>query len=60
MIHIQGYHIAKLAETLTSLGLANREAMPTLIDYFNAAKPLKTKLILELKSLESPEMESYD
>jgi len=58
--HLWGYHIAKTsAETLTSLGLANREAMPTLIDYFNAAKPLKTKLILELKSLESPEMESY-
>ncbi len=57
---IWGYNIAKTpAKTLATIKLKNKETMPTLADYFDAARPLSIKLILELKKLESPEMESY-
>lgn len=57
---IWGHNVAHTsAKVLTSLKLKNKEPLPTLIDYFEAARPLSTKLILELKELESQEMESY-
>ena len=55
-----GYKIAKSnAKTLTSLQLKNKETMPTLVQYFDAARPLSIQLILELKNLASPEIETY-
>lgn len=55
-----GYNIAKSdAKTLTTIQLKNKETMPTLTDYFEAARPLSIQLILELKNLASPEIETY-
>ena len=57
---IRGYTIAKTsAKVLSTLQLKNRETVPTLTDYFDAARPLSIRLILELKKLKSPEIESY-
>lgn len=42
----------------TALVLSNGEHMPSLQDYVNKAKKLKTKLILELKEHSTPEQEN--
>lgn len=46
------------AEELTSLTLKNGENMPTLLQYLETGAKLKTKLVLELKKLSSPEAET--
>lgn len=44
--------------TLTGLKLNNGEPLPTLAQYLQAAKPLHTRLILELKEHSTPERET--
>ena len=46
------------AANLTSLKLDNGESLPTLEQYLKAALKTKTRLILELKELSSPERET--
>lgn len=43
---------------LTALKLENGESLPTLAKYLQAAKPLHTRLILELKEHSTPERET--
>lgn len=46
------------ARRITRTKLSNKERIPTLEQYLLAGKELKTKLILELKSLNTPERET--
>jgi len=46
------------ASRITRIKLSNKERIPTLEQYLLAGKELKTKLILELKSLSTPERET--
>ena len=54
-----GIHMEKKsAEEITNLKLANDEHLPTLQQYFEAAQKTTIKLILELKRLNTPELET--
>ncbi|WP_455591187.1 glycerophosphodiester phosphodiesterase family protein [Bacteroides sp.] len=46
------------SSALTGLKLSNGENLPTLAEYFQAAQPLHTRLILELKAHSRPERET--
>ncbi len=55
----QSHSMEKTTSTvLTTLKLDNGERLPTLAKYLQVAKPLKTRLILELKGHSTPERET--